>query len=43
MTAERVMSGPPGDAANPGFRPLYRQVKDLLLKRIGDGVWAPGR
>lgn len=42
MTAERVIPGPPGEMANPGFRPLYRQVKDLLLRRIGDGVWAPG-
>jgi GntR family transcriptional regulator len=26
----------------PGFRPLYRQVKDLLLQRMIDGVWPPG-
>lgn len=25
-----------------GFRPLYRQVKELLTKRIADGVWAAG-
>jgi len=25
-----------------GFRPLYRQVKDVLVKRIADGVWAAG-
>jgi GntR family transcriptional regulator len=25
-----------------GFRPLYRQVKELLTKRIADGVWASG-
>jgi GntR family transcriptional regulator len=25
-----------------GFRPLYRQVKDVLIKRIADGVWAAG-
>jgi GntR family transcriptional regulator len=25
-----------------GFRPLYRQVKDVLLKRIAEGVWAAG-
>jgi len=25
-----------------GFRPLYRQVKDVLVKRIADGVWASG-
>ena len=25
-----------------GFRPLYRQVKDVLVRRIADGVWAAG-
>jgi GntR family transcriptional regulator len=25
-----------------GFHPLYRQVRDLLVKRIVDGVWKPG-
>jgi GntR family transcriptional regulator len=25
-----------------GFRPLYRQVKDVLTRRIADGVWAAG-
>lgn len=25
----------------PGFRPLYQQVRDLLLARIADGVWRP--
>jgi GntR family transcriptional regulator len=25
-----------------GFRPLYRQVKDVLIRRIADGVWAAG-
>lgn len=32
--------------ANPdetlGFRPLYRQARDILVKRIIDGVWPPG-
>ncbi len=26
----------------PNYLPLYRQVKDLLLQRLIDGVWAPG-
>lgn len=26
----------------PGFRPLYRQVYDYLLKQIADGSWGPG-
>jgi GntR family transcriptional regulator len=25
-----------------GFRPLYRQVRDVLVKRIVDGTWRPG-
>jgi GntR family transcriptional regulator len=25
-----------------GFRPLYRQARDVLVKRIVDGVWPPG-
>jgi GntR family transcriptional regulator len=25
-----------------GFRPLYRQVKDVLVKRIAEGAWAEG-
>jgi GntR family transcriptional regulator len=25
-----------------GFRPLYRQVRNVLVKRIVDGVWRPG-
>ena len=25
-----------------GFRPLYRQVRDVLIKRIVDGAWQPG-
>jgi GntR family transcriptional regulator len=26
-----------------GFRPLYRQVRDVLVKRISDGVWQAGQ
>ena len=25
----------------PGYRPLYQQVKDLLRRRIVDGIWRP--
>ncbi|GGK37945.1 GntR family transcriptional regulator [Salinarimonas ramus] len=25
-----------------GYRPLYRQVRDVLVKRISDGVWQAG-
>jgi GntR family transcriptional regulator len=26
-----------------GFRPLYRQVREVLVKRIADGVWQAGQ
>ncbi|HRJ69248.1 MAG TPA: GntR family transcriptional regulator [Beijerinckiaceae bacterium] len=26
-----------------GFRPLYRQVRDRLMRRIADGYWPPGQ
>ncbi len=26
-----------------GFRPLYRQVRDTLIRRMVDGVWLPGQ
>jgi len=38
-------AAPPGDAGLPetlGFRPLYRQVKAIFVRRLVDGVWAPG-
>jgi GntR family transcriptional regulator len=31
-----------GDEEALGFRPLYRQVRDKLIRRLVDGVWAPG-
>lgn len=34
--------GTRGDEGVLGFRPLYRQVKDVLLKRIADGAWRSG-
>lgn len=30
-------------AAALGFRPLYRQVKDVLLGRLAGGAWQPGQ
>lgn len=30
-------------AAALGFRPLYRHVKEQLVRRIAAGVWAPGQ
>lgn len=32
----------PGRDTALGFRPLYRQVKDVFMKRLLDGVWQPG-
>lgn len=26
----------------PGFRPLYKQVRDILTRRLAEGVWPPG-
>lgn len=28
--------------ATPGFRPLYLQVKDLMMQRLASGAWRPG-
>jgi len=30
-------------AATPDFRPLYRQVKDTLVRRIAEGRWTPDK
>jgi len=30
------------DAPAPGFRPLYAQVKELLVQRLVAGAWRPG-
>lgn len=32
----------PTDAEALSFQPLYKQVRDRLIKRIVDGAWAPG-
>jgi GntR family transcriptional regulator len=37
VKAARAATGEP-----LGFRPLYRQARDLLVKRIVDGEWQPG-
>ena len=26
----------------PGYRPLYRQVYDIIVRRIAQGQWRPG-
>jgi GntR family transcriptional regulator len=38
-----IATGGEGAAALPGYRPLYRQVKELLMKRLSDGSWSPGQ
>ena len=30
------------EAAEPGYRPLYKQVREILLRRLSDRVWPPG-
>ena len=41
------MSAAPADAtvdpATVGFRPLYRQVRDALRRRLAEGTWQPGQ
>lgn len=32
-----------GDVEPVGYRPLYRQVRDLLVKRIVERTWQPGQ
>jgi GntR family transcriptional regulator len=32
-----------GAAVPLGYRPLYRQVKELLIRRLSDGSWLPGQ
>ena len=48
QNGRRTEPKPPPPAARAahaslGYRPLYRQVKELLIKRLGDGSWAPGQ
>ena len=46
-----LSAGRPGAGTQPeggreqavGFRPLYRQVYDALLRRLADGIWQPGQ
>lgn len=39
----RLTAGNEGAAVTLGYRPLYRQVKELLMKRLSDGSWSPGQ
>lgn len=41
----RVANATGGEGADVslGYRPLYRQVKELLMKRLSDGSWSPGQ
>src|ERR671913_288944 len=32
-----------GEGEGLGFRPLYRQAKDVLTRRIAEGAWQPGQ
>jgi GntR family transcriptional regulator len=41
MSVERKAGG--ADGAVVGFRPLYRQVKERLVRRIAAGEWQAGR
>jgi GntR family transcriptional regulator len=37
------MSSGVGAHRDLGFRPLYRQVRDVLVKRIAEGIWQAGQ
>jgi GntR family transcriptional regulator len=39
----RVTTGDEGARVQLGYRPLYRQVKELLMQRLSDGTWSPGQ
>jgi len=40
--AGQAMGQTEESAATPDFRPLYAQVKELILRRMVAGVWGPG-
>jgi GntR family transcriptional regulator len=42
MRIELASAAPTGEGFL-GFRPLYRQVRDILVRRIAEGVWRPGQ
>lgn len=46
MTSDKMENWPLSPLSEPpqgfGFRPLYRQVKDVFVKRMVDGIWSPG-
>jgi GntR family transcriptional regulator len=44
MPGRREEAGPSAAPTESfGFRPLYRQVRDMLIRRLVDGVWQPGQ
>lgn len=40
---DRAAAGAGAAPAGLGYRPLYRQVKDVLLGRLAGGAWQPGQ
>lgn len=38
----RDASRPPSRLGSPTFSPLYRQIKDFLIRSLEDGEWGPG-
>ena len=42
--AQRKVTARQGSPGDPlGFRPLYKQAKDVLVQRIAQGAWQPGQ
>lgn len=42
MDLGKTLTDDAAKAEAPTFRPLHRQVRDMLIRRLVDGVWAPG-
>lgn len=41
--AQETPQEPAGaEAESPGYRPLYKQVRDILTRRLAEGEWQPG-
>src|SRR5574343_489942 len=38
----RDVSRPAARTASPTFSPLYRQIKDFLIRSLEEGEWGPG-
>ena len=42
-TVAKGRAAPGEQESGLGYRPLYRQVRDMLVRRLSDGAWQPGQ